>query len=216
MKSKIVFLYVFFCLFINCSLSQSEWKVSLEKDAVRVSTREVSDSKFKEYKGEILVKCSLSCLVALLDDVDNQKNWLYDCTESKRLETINKTEGVNYFVQTAPWPVTDRDVVVKYKLSQDKKTKVVKVELTGVKDYIPTKEDYVRVPYLKGIWEFTPISKSIIKVVYQVHSSTGGSVPAAIANAACVDIPYNTLKNLKIEIEKPKYKNATIEGLSEP
>jgi len=209
------FLYFFILLFPALLDAQSDWKVALEKDAVRVWTREASDSKFKEYKGEILVKSTLSCLVATLDDVDNQKNWLYDCDESKRLKTISKTEGINYFVQTAPWPVTYRDIVIQYKLTQDEKTKVVVIEMTGKKDYIPEKEDYVRVPTFKGRWEFTPISKGIIKVVYQAHSETGGSVPAAIANAACVDIPFNTLKNFKLEIEKPKYKNAVIEGLKE-
>lgn len=208
-------LYIFTLLLPAVLNAQSDWKVALEKDAVRVWTRETSDSKFKEYKGEILVKSSLSCLVATLDDVDNQKNWLYDCDESKRLKTISKTEGINYFVQKAPWPVSYRDIVIQYTLSQDEKTKVVVIEMTGKKDYIPEKEDYVRVPTFKGRWEFTPISKGIIKVVYQGHSETGGSVPAAIANAACVDIPLNTLKNFKKEIEKPKYKNAVIEGLKE-
>ena len=102
MKIRFLYILVFISFSLHNVFSQDGWKVSLEKDAVRVWTREVADSKFKEYKGEILVKCSLSCLVALLDDVDNQKNWLYDCTESKNLSIINKTEGVNYFVQTAP------------------------------------------------------------------------------------------------------------------
>ncbi|OPZ98069.1 MAG: START domain protein [Bacteroidetes bacterium ADurb.Bin408] len=208
-------LFLFLQFFSFICYGQSQWKVALEKDAVRVWTREVSDSKFKEYKGEILVKSTLSCLVAVLDDVDNQKNWLYDCEESKRLKIISKTEGINYFVQKAPWPVSYRDIVVQYALTQDENTKTVFVEMTGKKDYIPEKKDYVRVPYFKGYWEFTPISNGIIKVVYQAHSETGGSVPAAIANAACVDIPFNTLKNLKKEIEKPKYKNAIIEGLKE-
>jgi len=210
------FTVLIFIMFISASYAQEPWKVAIEKDAVRVWTREVADSKFKEYKGEMLVKSSLSCLVSLLDDVPNQKNWLYDITESKRLKTINKTEGVNYFVQTAPWPVTDRDMIVKYKLSQNQKTKVVLIEMTGVKDYIAEKEGKVRVPSMEGKWEFTPIGKGIIKVVYQMHSETGGSVPASIANASCVDIPFNTLKNMKKEIEKPVYKNAVIEELLEP
>ena len=219
MKTKAFkFITLFFILFLTLSVSyaQEVWNVAIEKDAVRVWTREVADSKFKEYKGEMLVKSSLSCLVSLLDDVANQKNWLYNITESKRLKTISKTEGVNYFVQTVPWPVTDRDMIVKYKLSQDQKTKVVLIEMSGVKDYIAEKEGKVRVPSMVGKWEFTPLGKGIIKVVYQMHSETGGSVPASIANASCVDIPFNTLKNMKKEIEKPIYKNAVIEGLLEP
>lgn len=206
-----------FLLFISVQLhAQTEWEVSLEKDAIRVWTRKIDDSKFKEYKGEMLVKTTMSSLLAVLDDVDNQKNWMHDCTVSSRLKTISKTEGINYFVQTAPWPVTDRDIIVKYKLSKDEKTNVVTIEMTGLKDYIPEKEDYVRVPRFKGQWVFTPLGKGIIKVVYQAHSETGGSVPASIANSASTDIPYNTLMGLKKEIEKPIYKNAVFEELTKP
>ena len=205
-------------LFLSASLTyaQNDWEVSLEKDAIRIYTREVANSKFKEYKGETLVKSSLSSLVSVLNDVSNQKNWFYNCAEAKRLETTSKTEGYNYFVQTAPWPVTDRDLIVKYALTQNPKTKVITIDLTGVKDFIPVMPDKVRVPSLKGQWVFTPLGKGIIKIVYQVHSDTGGSVPAAIANASCIDIPYNTLLNMKKEIEKPKYKNAVIDGILEP
>jgi len=219
LKSKLPKTFIL-VLIINLTSSfsnaQGEWKTALEKDAIRVYTREMADSKFKEYKGETLVKTTLSCLVSLLDDAPYQKNWMYDITEAKRLKTINKTEGYNYFVQTAPWPVTDRDVIIKYTLTQDKKTKAVTIELKGVKDYIAEKQDKVRIPSLKGKWEFIPLGNGIIKVVYQVHSETGGYVPASIANAVCVDIPYNTLKNLKKEIENPKYRNAVIDELLEP
>lgn len=218
MKSILKIYILFFIIFSSFSFSQaqSEWKVSIEKDAIRVSTREVPGSKFKEYKGEMLVKASLSCLVTMLDDVDNQKNWLYDCKEAKRLKTISKSEGVNYFLQTAPWPVSERDLIVKYILVQNEKTKVVTAELTGVKDYIAEKKDIVRVPSFKGKWELTPVGKGIVKVVYQAHSETGGSIPASIANSACVDIPFYTLKNMKLEMEKAKYKNAVIEEIIEP
>jgi len=209
-------LILFLVLATSFCNAQGEWKTSLEKDAIRVYTRDVSNSKFKEYKGETLVKTSLSCLVSLLDDVSNQKNWLYNCDHATRLKTVNKVEGYNYFVQTAPWPLTDRDLIVKYCLTQNKKTKTVTIEMDGVKDYIAENENYIRVPFLKGKWELTPLGNGIIKVVYQVHSDTGGSVPASIANATCVDIPYNTLKNLKKQIEIPKYKNAVITELIEP
>ena len=213
---KNIFFFCVFCLSNSFSNAQGEWKTSLEKDAIRVYTREVENSKFKEFKGETLVKTTLSCLVSLLDDALNQKNWLYNVTESKRLKTTSKTEGYNYYVQKAPWPVTDRDLIVKYNLSQNKKTKVVTIELYGVKDYIAVKPEYVRVPSLRGKWEFTPLGNGIIKVVNQMLSDTGGSVPASIANATSVDIPYNTLKNLKKQIEIPKYKNAHIDDLLEP
>jgi len=211
--------FLIFLALLTASLNtfaQNQWVLNTNKEGIKVYTREVKDSKFKEYRGEVMVNCKLSTLVALLDDVDNQKNWFHDCIESKKLKNISKTEGINYFQQYAPWPVSNRDIVVKYKISQNNDTKVITIELTGLKSYIPEKNDIVRVPKLTGFWQFIPQGNGTVKVIYQAHSETGGMVPASLANAACVDIPFNTLKNLLKEIQKSKYKNAVIEGVLEP
>ena len=218
LSKQLKWILLFMALAMACfnTYAQNQWVLNTNKDGIKVYTREVEGSKFKEYRGEVLVTTKLSALIAVLDDVDNQKNWFHDCIESRKLKNISRTEGINYFQQYAPWPVSNRDIIVKYSISQNLKTKVITIELTGLKNYIPEKEDIVRVPKLKGFWQFTPQGNGNIKIVYQAHSETGGSVPAYLANAASVDIPYYTLKNMLIEIKKPKYKNAVIEGVIEP
>lgn len=158
--------------------------------------REIAGSSLKEYRAETSIKTSLNALLAVLDDASNHKQWLYDCTESKRLKTVNVFEGYNYYIQHTPWPLTNRDMITKYKVTQDAVTKAITIQLTGSKDYIP-ETDNVRVPKLNGFWQFIPQSNKEIKVIYQLHSEPGGSVSASLANAFVVDIPFNTILNLK-------------------
>jgi len=203
-------------LFVSESITAQPWVLSFDKEGVKVYTRRLAHSRFKEFKGETIVNSSLSALVELLDDVSNQPNWLYNCTRAERLKTVSKTEGYNYVVVTAPWPVTDRDMIIHYVITQDLNTKSIKIDMSVVSDFIPEKQGLIRVPSMTGQWLFIPLSGGRVRVVYQVHSETGGAVPASIANSFVEDTPFYTLKNLTEEIKKPKYKNAVIEGVVEP
>jgi len=210
-------LFFFNLMFLPIYLgAQSGWSLATDKDDIKIYTRSVSGSSFKEFKAEMTVRASLSALVELLDDVENQVNWIHNCAEARRLRTISRTEGINYTVIKAPWPVTDRDLIIRYKITQDEKTKEVKIEMTGDKSYIAEKRGLVRVPSMAGTWLYTPVGRGLVKITYQVHSETGGFVPASIANAFVVDAPYYTFINMREELKKPKYKNASVEGVIEP
>lgn len=210
-----IFLILSFFLINFCANSQNTWTLEKNENGIKIYTREIAGSSLKEYRAETTLKTSLNALLAVLDDAYNHKQWLYDCTESKRLKTINTFEGYNYYIQHTPWPLTNRDMITKYKVSQDPATKTITIQLTGSKDYIP-ETDNVRVPKLNGFWQFVPQANKEIKVVYQLHSEPGGSVPASLANAFVVDIPFNTIINLKKMISIDKYKNKVSKEIMEP
>jgi ribosome-associated toxin RatA of RatAB toxin-antitoxin module len=204
---------VAFLLFSSTIFAQ-DWVKKVDKNDVVVYVRDVKGSSFKEFKGETIVKASLSTLVSLVDDHESYPNWMYNCKEAKLLKRVSRTEGYNYTLTTAPWPVSDRDVITHFVLNQDLKTKRVTIDLKGEKDFIKETSN-VRVSSLKGKWEFTPLGNGDVKVVYQLHTEPNGSIPASIANSFVVDLPNTTLKNLRNEIKKPKYANAKIKELEE-
>jgi len=61
------------------------WDLAKEGHGIQVSTRKVSGSKFKEYKGIMTVEASLSSLVALVNDVPAYPKWIDTCKEGKIL-----------------------------------------------------------------------------------------------------------------------------------
>ena len=215
MKKTSIILSLISILFVSSNIIAQNWEKKADKDGVVVYTRSVAGSSFKEFKGETTVKSSLNALVALVDDHDAMINWMHNCSESKLLKRLNRTEGYNYTVTKAPWPVTDRDVITKFSLHQDPKTKVVVITLKGEKDFIPEKSGKVRVSDLKGKWQFEPLGNGNVKVTYQLHTEPSGSIPSSVANAFVVDLPFESLKNLRKEVTKPKYVNAKQEGLEE-
>lgn len=187
------------------TFSQTAWNLEKDENGIKVYTRSIPGSDYKEYKAEATFKTSLNALVAVLDDVDNQIQWLYDCLESKRIKTLNDFEGYNYYIQRLPWPLKNRDIITKYKVAQNPDSKVVTIHTKGYKDFMPLTE-YVRVPKIEGYWQFVPLPNKEVKIIYQLHSEPGGSVPSSVANAFIVDMPFKTLGKLKQMVLVEKYR----------
>lgn len=189
---------------------KAEFTVEKEKNGVKVFTRKIEGSALKEFKGVTSIKTSLTSLVALMNDTDSYTQWLHECTAAKLVQAINLKERITYTVIHAPWPVSDRDTVTYSKISQDPKTKIVTIYLKGMADKYPAQSGKVRVPSLKGFWQFIPNKNGYVTVIYQLHSEPGGSIPDAIANSTTTDIPYNTLLNMHRVVKQEKFQTAKI------
>ena len=69
------------------------WDLTKETNNIRVYTRSVEGSSFKEYKGVVQIEASLSSLVALVDDVLDYPNWIHTCIEATVLKRIDETKS---------------------------------------------------------------------------------------------------------------------------
>jgi hypothetical protein len=185
------------------------WEVERSRGGIEVQTRENQGIEFKEFRGVTTIKASLNSIVALIHDTESYPNWYYNCTEAKSLKKVSSAEGFNYSITETPWPTDDRDSIIHYKRTQDAETKIVTMQLKGVTNYIKQKSDLVRIQKLEGHWILSPLPDNKVEVTLQMLADPGGNIPAWLANAMVVDMPYHSLLNMKKEVLKPKYKNAT-------
>ena len=96
-----------------------------------------------------------------------------------------------------PWPVTDRDVVFRRVRVNDPVTGVVRYETSAVPHDYPEQPGKVRMPFLKGLWRFTPLAKGRTEIDYQQHSEVGGHIPDWLVNKLAVNIPFNSLSHFR-------------------
>lgn len=121
-----------------------------------------------------------------------------------------------YYIRTeAPWPIADRDVIIHAVLTQDIHTKIVRVNVEGVPEYLQVNQNIVRIPYLKSSWEFIPVNKNLVFVKLQILTDIGGEVPAWIVNMVKEKAPLNTLLYMREELKKDPYKNAKLPYIKE-
>ena len=69
---------VLFSTFASAAIGQYNWKLSKDKDGIKVYQSEVKHSKYKNIKVECTLEGTYDKLMAILNDVTNQKNWVYN------------------------------------------------------------------------------------------------------------------------------------------
>ncbi|MCC5814052.1 MAG: START domain-containing protein [Leptospira sp.] len=202
MKAKYSLLLLFLCIIIGTTPAYSQsWKSAKNKNGIQVFTRSVEGSSLKEFMGKATVNASTEKIVALIKNTASYTSWLHDCKEAKMLDEKNRLEWYIYLRNGAPWPVSDRDVVVQAKMTEAKDGKIVISMKNSPTPNVPNKSGVVRIPSLKGYWKITPMEDGKSEVIYQAHTDPGGNIPEVAANIVVVDIPYNSLFNMKKKLE---------------
>jgi len=186
--------------------SSNEWDLEKKdrKYQLKVYTRDVEGSPLKAFKGVMQVDASIGHVMAEITDHDNSCEWLADCVEYKMFEEISANKNYVYFVQNAPWPVSDRDMVALSEASQNPETYEISIKVQAEPDKLPLTEDNIRIPQLNAHWRIIPKSETQSEIIYEGHADPGGSIPNWLANAVVVTTPYKTLKSLNKRLKKSK------------
>jgi hypothetical protein len=147
-------LFTFIYVFTSTSIA-GDWKLELDKESIQIYTRNAAESNFKEFKGITKLKTSLNSIVSLLEDTDACKQWVYKCINEQTLKIISPYEKYDYLFSDGS-PLSDRDSIVHMIRAQDLESRTVTFKITGVPDFIPEKQDIVRVPMINETWTLKP------------------------------------------------------------
>lgn len=187
----------------NLSLyAESDWELKKDKDGIKVYTRDVEGSSFKEFKGVTVIdNVTITQVLDVIFDVKNYDKLFPDLSGQKVIEQKGKYHNIHYSVLHTPWPVSDRDDVneMDTKISDDGNSAFVSVNVR--KGLVDEKKGLVRISEGKGFWKLTKEGNGV-KVVYQYHGNPGGSIPAWLANSFVVSHPFETLENLHKRLKR--------------
>lgn len=208
--NKVLFISLTLVLGLNSAYAQNDWKLSTEKDGVKVYTSMVPDSKIKAIKVECDLNATSSQLVALVMDVTTAPNWVYHVKSAKLVKQVSPAELYYYSEVSLPWPAQNRDFVAHLIVSQDPGTKVVTIDGPAVPGFVPLKKGIVRIDNSIGKWVIAPAGPDQIHVEYSIHVDPGGSLPSWLVNIFATDAPMQIFKSLKTQLQKPVYKNTAL------
>ena len=213
----IIFLFLILPFSISSQmLPGDDWKLRKDEEGIQVYTRDAEGSDIDELKVVSTFHASLSAVVAVIMDANNFPNWIYACTEGKILNQPSPTEQYQYQLMNAPYPIADRDIVTHFTLTQDKNTGVVSTTAAAAPDYIPEKDDVVRVPVFIGVYQLTPLAGGNVEVVYTLRMEPGGSIPDWLVNATIVAGPFQSNLEMAKQIQSSKYHDIKLDFIKEP
>ena len=89
------------------------WTQFLDKNGVRGYTRTVPGSNLVDVRSTIVVPAKIEIVGAVLRDVEGLKRSGSSCIEVRIIEKRDRNHYTFYVAYDFPWPVSDRDAVVK-------------------------------------------------------------------------------------------------------
>lgn len=197
-----------FVLMVQVAKAENPWTLSKQENGITIYVRDMQGSNLKVFKGMMTIPTRLTTLVATLDDTKIYPQLFHNCKSAKLLKRNGTHEAFNYFITSMPWPVENRDSVVHSVLKQDKDTKKITIRVGSKSEMVATQSNMIRINKMSGYWTFEPAKNGNVKVTYELGVDPGGELPTWLVNALVVDIPFNTLSNLRELVKMPVYKTA--------
>lgn len=200
---------------IGGAAAQEPWKLRTESDGIKIYMRSVAGSAVKALKVECSVAASASQLVAVILDLNACDEWVYHSKTNILIRKVSPAELYYYSEVEVPWPAQNRDFIARLIVSQNSKSKVVTVDAPCYPDMLPKKKDIVRIPRSSGRWVITPAGKNLLHIEYELAVDPGGNIPAWLVNMFATRGPLETFRKLKVQVQKPAYKNAHFDFITD-
>lgn len=185
-----------------CAMHTWAWERVYNGNGVRVSERPYPGSPLRELRGERRLSASLGEVMALLRDADYNASWVYRSGGARIIAAEGNERAWVYGIVDSPWPMRDRDTVVRFDYRQDPATAVITIDITNLPDYLPPDPQRVRVPDFGGFWRLAPRPGGEVAVTYQVRGDPGGYVPIWLANQAARLSVRRTLENMPAAVAR--------------
>ena len=180
------------------------WQVRMDKEGISVYTRRVEVSPILEYKANVIVDEPLGKIIRFFEDNSKIPQWYYQCVQAELIQKESKEKSIFYFVLHLPWPVTERDCVFSRIKSLNSENGAVSYIISALPQKFPEQKGKIRVLSINSIWRFTPLKDGRTEIYFQQHSNPGGSIPSFLVNKLSVEIPYNSLKDLRKMLKDAK------------
>lgn len=199
-----------FLLWGITTFAQNNWELKQDKEGIKVYTKNLDNSSFRAIKTVCTIEATPAVLTAVLLDINSSAEWVYATKKAILLKQTSPDELFYYSEIDVPWPVNNRDFIVHLKASQDERTKAVTIVADNQPKYLPENKNIVRVPQSYSKWLIEPLSNNRVKIEYILQVDPGGSVPAWLINLFAAKGPFESFKNLRLQVKKPVYQQVKL------
>ncbi|HET8850065.1 MAG TPA: START domain-containing protein [Marinobacter sp.] len=182
------------------------WALQTEVDNIRIYTMDQPGSGFQAFKAEALLNVSLEQLMAVMANPESCEEWVHNCVESYAFGNGDFHDRYAYSVNDMPWPVTDRDYVLRIRTEGNADTREIIMHLNAMPDMRAEFDSRVRVDRSATLYRFVPEGKHT-RMIWIQHTEPNGSLPGWLVNNLVVDIPVKSMQALESVAQAPRYQD---------
>lgn len=190
----------------TAAISAEAAKLSIDKNNIKVWTTQDSKNPALSYKAETTLNATLEQAVGIVLDVEHAKNWIPHVSQVEVLSRNDqKGEFTLYMVLDFPFPLKDRDVVVKGSVSKAANGSIY-IRNKAIAQGKALNPQFIRLKRYEGDWIFQKLAENKVKVTNSGFADPEGAIPISVSNMFVEQQPYQMLKKMKAELAKPNRK----------
>jgi len=193
-----------------------DWTLERDNNGVQVYSRPVAGSDLNAVRGVTTVQSSMNRLVTILRDPELRPRWDKLCGESYLYNSVSDKEELVYVHTKMPWPVSDRDMLLRTMWEQDPNTLVVTMTGTATQDIMPERSGRVRVVQANQDFILTPMGSGVVEISSYIHLDPAGPLPSWLINSLSVESPYDALSRLKVLVNEQSIDDQYFDFITEP
>ncbi len=182
----------------------ADWNLQKKTDSIQVFTVDQPDSSFQAFKAVAMLDVPIENLMAVMINPQSCVEWVHNCVESYAFGDGDFHDRYAYSVNNLPWPVADRDYVLRIRTHGSAEGREVIMELNAVPQRRDADEGLVRVDQSDTLYRFTPMGDQT-RMVWIQHTEPNGSLPGWLVNSLLVDIPIKSMEQLEQIARKERY-----------
>ena len=177
-------------------------KLSIDKNNIKVWTYQDANNPIFSYKATTTLNAPMEKAIAMVLDVQKTPEWVPNLAKVEVLSQDNqKGDFVLYMVLDFPFPLKDRDMVVKGKISKDANGNI-SIKNKAIASGKAVNSNYIRLKNYEGDWIFQKLAANKTKVTTTGFADPEGSIPQSVTNMLVEQQPYQMLQKMKVELAK--------------
>jgi hypothetical protein len=169
------------------------WTFDSRERGITISRRDGSGEALSAFRGDGVVRAHVLQVLAVILDVREVERWAYGVTSARSVGHIDDRTELIYLYSNTPWPVRDRDMVVRRKVSVIKPGEEFAISLRCEPNGAQPRGGVIRVRECESSFRVRKIDAQTTAVVYEMSLDPEGRVPQWASAWVARTAPVNTL-----------------------
>ena len=169
----------------SVAVNADGWQMEVSKENYQLFKRKISSSEFLQVKGELVIERPFEHVLKSFGDGDKCWTWQKRCKKTKVVKVLSEYDQVVYVAVDMPWPLSDRDFLIRSHSQFDTQPKFFQLTLS------PEMETQYQSTYVRGElnnkYMVTALTAQTTKITIIMHTEFGGTVSPSMINGRIID-----------------------------
>lgn len=174
---------------------EESWKLSMEKDGIRVYSRKRPGSGMREMKAEMTISgMQPGKVIRLIRNDSMATEWINRAVQFRTLHTENPNEWFTYTEVAIPWPFPNKDLITRNRLVASPGKTLI--EMLSQPDFYPEQAGKSRIGRSDSRWIIVQEAGGT-HITYEVFAESSGGLPEWVVMPILVRGLYSTFEQMR-------------------